>query len=410
VDDHLFFRIRRTSLAEYNQRRKIWNKDILSRGRHQDGGRIWFGGRIFDDGSLEEFDEDCSFPCKDLSRCSTRSEEDALYTYNFEDIDRVSQELGIPWELSKDMPFASTTRYIGFDWDIEKYEVSLGDRKRKKYLRAAEDWLSRPTHSLEEVQKLYGKLLHTCLVIPTGRAYLTELEGMLGIFHNSPFLPRHSPKGLRADLEWWISRLKQPRISRAIPYPVPLYDTQAFSDASSEIGIAITVGDRWRAWRLIPGWQTLNGQRNIGWAEAIAFECLVRHLLGIKGERRHFITHGDNQGVVEGWRNRRSRNKEVNNVFKRMHDCVTNGTVGHTFHTSYVRSESNPADAPSRGIYPPTSLLLPPIQLPAELDCFIVDSESPFTPTERRLHKEGRYSRAAGKWFNDADKWYKGCP
>ena len=39
----------------------------------------------------------------------------------------------------------------------------------------------RPTHSLEDVEKLYGQLLHVCLVVPMGRAYLTELERMLNI-------------------------------------------------------------------------------------------------------------------------------------------------------------------------------------------------------------------------------------
>ena len=86
--------------------------------------------------------------------------------------------------------------YIGFDWDIEASRVSLGNNKKDKYLQETESWLTQPTHSLKEVEALYGKLLHACLVIPMGRAYLTELEKMLGIFHNSPFLPCSSPKGL----------------------------------------------------------------------------------------------------------------------------------------------------------------------------------------------------------------------
>ena len=42
----------------------------MTHGQHQDGGSIWFGGRTFDDGTLEEFDEDCAFPCGDLSELS----------------------------------------------------------------------------------------------------------------------------------------------------------------------------------------------------------------------------------------------------------------------------------------------------------------------------------------------------
>ena len=88
--------------------------------------------------------------------------------YNFDDIDTLSWELGIPWEIYKDQPFASHTTYICFDWDIETGQVSLGAAKKDKYLRAMKDWCTQPTHSLKEGEALYGKLLHTCLVIPHG--------------------------------------------------------------------------------------------------------------------------------------------------------------------------------------------------------------------------------------------------
>ena len=103
------------------------------RGRHQDGGRIWFGGQSFEDGTLEELDEDCTFPCRDLSSLSAQSADNSLYTYNFDDIDVFSRELGIPWETSKDQPFASSVTYIGFVWDIKAGIVPLGEAKRGKY-------------------------------------------------------------------------------------------------------------------------------------------------------------------------------------------------------------------------------------------------------------------------------------
>ena len=89
---------------------------------------------------LKEFDEDCAFQCKDLSGLSTQLMEDVLYAYNFDDIDVLSQKLGIPWEVSKDRPFTSSTTYISFNWDIETFQVSLADTKKEKYLRATEGW------------------------------------------------------------------------------------------------------------------------------------------------------------------------------------------------------------------------------------------------------------------------------
>ncbi|KIM86982.1 hypothetical protein PILCRDRAFT_64260, partial [Piloderma croceum F 1598] len=350
VDDHLFFRIKKTFLPEYNERRKSWNVNITQRGRHQHGGRFWYGGHVFEDGTIEEFDKNCRFPVKDLLQRTECSAEDTLYTYNFADIDFYSLQLGIPWELSKDRPFACVTTYIGFDWDVESYQVSLGHTKKEKYLRAMEEWLVLATHTLEEVQKLYGKLLHA-----------------------------------------------------AIPHPLPLYDVHGYSDASSKIGIAITIRNRWRAWCLVPGWQSLDGQRDIGWAEAVAFECLIRSLVENGKETHNFIIYGDNKGVVEGWWNGHSRNRAVNGVFKRLHSVIADSPIRHSF-TSYVRSKDNPANAPSRGIYPPMHLLLPPIQLPPELNRFLVDSQFPFTPTEQRLLREGRYPTAAAKRIEDSNE------
>ena len=83
---------------------------------------------------LEEWDKDCTSPYRDLSGCSAQSKEDMEYTYNFDDIDALSQELGIPWETSKDQPFANCTAYIGFDWNVETGQVSLGAAKKDKYL------------------------------------------------------------------------------------------------------------------------------------------------------------------------------------------------------------------------------------------------------------------------------------
>lgn len=278
VNDHLFFRIWCSFLPEYNRMQRKWNRDITLRGKHHEGSRIWFGGQRLEDGTLEEFNEDCAFSCRDLSMNSVWSTENNLYTYNFEDIDTTSQRLGIPWEVSKDRQFASSTTYIGFNWNIEMHQVSLAVSKKEKFLKIMQEWLNQPTHILRDMEKLHSELLHTCLVIPIGQAYLSELECMLKIFHSSPLIPHSSPKGLQVDLKWWITVLQQPTITRTNSWPVSLYNAQVFLDASLEFGIAITVGNMWRAWWLIPGWQILDRKHNIGWAKVVAFKCLTRHL------------------------------------------------------------------------------------------------------------------------------------
>jgi hypothetical protein len=275
VDDHIFFQVRLDFLESYNLHHQARHMELSIRGQVHDGGRLWYGGRIFPDGTLNEHVEDNLFLCLDLSSHSPRSIKDSQYTYNFDDIDRLSSTLGIPWERSKDLPFASSTSYIGFLWDSESRTVSLSPKKRLKYSLSIDKWLLCPKHSLNDVQKLYGRLLHVCLVVPAGRAYITGLEAMLELGNARPFALYPPVKTVAEELSWWSTKLVF-SLSRPIPAPLILLDLHAFSDASSGFGIAIHIQGRWRAWRLIPGWQSLNGSRDIGWAEAVGFELLIR--------------------------------------------------------------------------------------------------------------------------------------
>ena len=375
VDDHIFVRIRRDFLPYYNTMRSQWHNQIVSSGNmRQSGGRISFPGLELRGGSYEEFNEDCSRPIKDLSNNSPRSPHDRLFTYNLQDIDDVSETLGIPWERSKDQPFNTSTVYIGFKWDLKNQTVSLASGKVDKYLRAIHEWNKRCTHVLKDVQLLYGKLLHAASVIPRGRAYLTGLERMLSLCSNRPFMPHRLVKTIANDLLWWIERLEGGDIQRPIKAPSPFIDHRAFSDASSGMGVGIVIGQRWRAWKLVPGWQTIRGaNRDIGWAEAIGFELLVRALDAFVPQGGNLLVYGDNTGVVEGWWNGRHRNHEANNVFKRIHAFLAETSSDVNIRTEYIPSAENPADGPSRGVFPHRNLLLPRLPLPISLIPFLTD-------------------------------------
>ena len=143
-------------------------------------------------GHPAEFDKDASSSLWDLSAASPWSSEDARFTYCDANIDFLSTALGIPWETTKTVPFNSCIPYLGFIWDLEAHTITLSDEKKAKYTGVIMEWNSQPRHTQEEVEKLYGKLLHACLVVPKGQAYLTNLESMLQNFHNCPFM-LHSP-------------------------------------------------------------------------------------------------------------------------------------------------------------------------------------------------------------------------
>jgi hypothetical protein len=387
VDDHVFFRIRRQHLTEYNQMRALRHQAILANGgKRQDGSRIWYCGNTMEDGRPEEFDEDNSSPIQDLSATSSPDVHHP-YVYDDIDIDRISDHLGIPWESSKTVPFGTVIPYLGFSWDLAAKTVALPNAKKHKYLTCIHEWHQRKTHTLAQVQGLYGKLLHACLVIREGRAFLTSLEAMLSIFHDRPFVPRTPPRGTAYDLEWWSRTLQRPEILKEVPGPISVHDLKAYSDASSGVGIGITINDKWRAWRLLPGWKA--DGREIGWAEAVGFEFLVRTVCHFvrQPHQQHIKVFGDNRGVIEGWWKGRSRNKPTNEVFRRIHELEKAQQV--ICHTRYVASRFNPADGPSRGIYPSRTLLLPPIPIPNELQPFLVDFDTELSASEQQASWNG---------------------
>lgn len=357
VDDHVFVRIKSHLISAYNQKRREWRRIIDEcGGQHHSGGRLWYGGRVLADERIEEFAEDMVFPLQVLTT--------GEYPYTLESINAITDPLGIVWELSKDQDFAPAVTFTGLLWDLDGQTVQLTESKRVKYLCAIKEWRAKPLHTLEETQKLLGKLLHASQVAPSGRAYLTCLESFLGVFGDSPKMPRRPPRGTDHDLSWWVDRLSRPHSPITIPGPVVVLGLDAYSDASSRVGVGIVMGGRWRAWKLRAGWDC--ERRDIGWAEAVGFELLVRAVVQSNPPHPHVRIFGDNQGVVAAWRNGRSRNPRTNEVFKRVHELLER--VGLHVYCEYVPSANNPADGPSRGQYPPWNLLLPPIELPPDVE------------------------------------------
>ena len=379
VDDHIFFHICCEYLPSYNAQREEWWKTIAKNGGQvQSGSRYWYRGETMSNNSSAEFDEDAGNLIWNYANTSMCSTNDMAFTYCSADIDIISEKLGIPWESSKTIPFGNSIPYLGFDWNLSSCIVLVTASKKEKYKTVIEEWLLKSVHTLDEVQKLYGKLLHISLIAPARRTYLTSLETMLGSFTANPFMPHHPPRDTAKDLSWWLQVLNHTKISRSIPGTCIITDWGAFSDASSGIGISIIIDGRWRAWWLIPRWKEEG--RDIGWAEAIGLEFLVCTLIKVSKPGEHFKVFGDNWGVVKGWWKGRSQNKETNYVFRWIHNLSAIHQC--TFITGYIPSKVNPVDGPSQGIYASTSLLLPAIYIPKELQQFVIDYDCKPLPCE----------------------------
>jgi hypothetical protein len=117
------------------------------------------------------------------------------------------------------------------------------------------------------------------------------------------------------------------------------------------------------------------------------------------------ILHGDNPGVLNGWHIGRDHNHAVNAIFKSIHTFLESAQHTRSFTPCYIASSDNPADPPSRGIYGPIHLLLPPLVIPEHAWDFLTDTTDPLSACELRELWEGKYSASVSRTLNHLHAW-----
>lgn len=161
--------------------------------------------------------------------------------------------------------------------------------------------------------------------------------------------------GAQKDLKWWKASLAVPNITMRLCTEINPDDSyHVYTDASTSWGIGIIIGSEFDRFKLVEDWRDGDdGKRDIGWAEFIAVEMAVYFLLSIhRLHNRHFTIHTDNQGVIGAWKSRSSRNPAQNEVLGRIIRMLLKSQCYLSL--SYVPSEENPADPPSRGLTTPS--------------------------------------------------------
>lgn len=129
-----------------------------------------------------------------------------------------------------------------------------------------------------------------------------------------------------------------------------------YSDAS----IAIVIGHRWCAWRLIPVGVLSTASMTLSKLRQSNLSYLSWGIVRESSQPR-YILYGDNVGVFNAWSSGRSRNPVINAPFRCIHAFLEPSKFADYIHSTCVCSANNPTDAPSRGSYLHESLLLPPL-------------------------------------------------
>jgi len=197
------------------------------------------------------------------------------FHFTLNDILHITSPLGIPWHpiTKKGHNFSSCFCYVGFNWNLPLWTVSLPEDKHLRLLNKVHSIFFNPSSCLnmKDIASIHGSLQHVTLVYQQGRSHLASLANFLSKFPN-PHVLHHVPTTIAKDLKWWSCTLSIPHGSRCLK-PLPLLPLNIWVDTSISIGIGMLIDCHWAAWRLLEGWDSEG--RDICWAEAIAIELAV---------------------------------------------------------------------------------------------------------------------------------------
>jgi len=272
------------------------------------------------------------------------------FTYSADLIWRIAEELGWPWAPAKFVDFATSFLYIGFLWDLAEKKVELPEKKKKKYITRLAPWTLGSLHTVKDTEQIIGTLNHICLVIPEGRSRLVSLYKFRGGFkvHHSHETKHKLPVGVFSDLSWWKERLEDDFVGMKIIRPPDPLNTALFVDASTGWGIGLILDGKWLAWQFKDGWNS--DSREIGWAEMVAVELAIRTLITGKFSNCHIVVRSDNKGVVGAIGAGRSRGTQQNLILREIVKLIQSNELWIS--TTWISTVDNPADGPSRGIFP----------------------------------------------------------
>ena len=162
VDDHIFFCIHCEYLPLYNAKQEKWCENVGENGgQAQSGSQYWYQGLTIYQQSLMKMPLIQFWTILIIPFVLPLTQPLHIVTLTLRLYQKYLAFLG------KDQkPSPLVIQYPIFNWNLLARTVSVMTNKKEKYKSAIKEWLSKLTHSLEEVQKLYRKLLHISLIIP----------------------------------------------------------------------------------------------------------------------------------------------------------------------------------------------------------------------------------------------------
>ena len=196
---------------------------------------------------------------------------------------------------------------------------------------------------------------HIHLIIPESHSHLIPLYIFQGGFksNHKQQIKRRLPASTATDMLWWKDKLKEEFIGMRILHPPKPLEMSLFVDTSTTWGIRLILDGKWLAWQFREGWNF--NSHEISWEEMVAVEMAVHTLISVKFNNCHMVICSDNMGVIGALGTGKSCGVQQNLILHEIIRLIQDNNLWIS--TFWISTLNNPADRPSRGIFPKKNLL-----------------------------------------------------
>jgi len=150
----------------------------------------------------------------------------------------VCSDLGIPISEAKTVLPAQTVEVLGYVIDTNEMTISVRPDRIQEILDEMALILGRKAVQRHELERLAGKMVFVCSVVPGGRTFMRELLDTLRRLEGKKHWA-HLSSGFRADLAWWAAFAQRWNGIELIPPKVSVPWQWLTSDASGDEGLGL---------------------------------------------------------------------------------------------------------------------------------------------------------------------------
>lgn len=230
--------------------------------------------------------------------------------------------------------------YLGFLADSSREVFHLIPEKKVKFITFVQDILGDSYVTVKTLQRLAGKCVSFSRAVPAARLFKREMNAAIsqGLCSQKAVLLHGA---LREEISHWLFLESW---DDPLPWRDERYAQISVATDASASGWGATVIPPFRQ-EMSDYWSGEELSWDIATKEAMAIH---NSLLSCRDKVRNTRVDAlvDNQAVVHAWNNQGKRSSSLNIVMKKL--FATTMELNVCLHLSYIWTNENPADEPSR--------------------------------------------------------------